>query len=618
MSRLSSIVLLFAATFATAQSDRTAAVKKVQEDLDYLAGPECEGRGLQTKGLVKAGAYIAKAFEASGLKPAFEKSYFQEFGVPAPSELGTPISVAFKHGDGSLDLTTGTDFVATTASANGKKKLGLVFVGYGITSEQNPKYDDYAGLNVEGKVVVVIRRTPKASDPKGPFAAAQNAVAPLIAKLNNAVFHKAAGVVFVSDAATAGKTDPLFGKDQSNGLQSMDGPVIHAKRDAIDALLKKAKKPSLAEIEKSIDDDLKPQSFAFEGWEIESDIAVVKKSWPTRNVVGVLEGQGPLKDETVVIGAHYDHLGSGEQGSFPDNKGKTHFGADDNGSGTAGLLELARRYGAMKDRKGRRLVFVAFSGEEAGLFGSLHYVKNPAFPNEKTAFMLNMDMIGRMSPMQFKLTDGQTVQKDRFVVYGTGTSTGLEKFVDNLGAKLDLKILKVPGGQGPSDHTSFYNKGIPVLFFFTGTHKDYHKPSDTPDRINVPGLLKSVDFVQSCAEYYTTVKDKPDYLKTDGGSEDPTNPDQQLSRVNIPRIGFMPGDYSEAEAGVLVGGVSKGGPAEKAGIKEDDLIVEVLGKPVKNMTGYMAAMQTAKPGEEIEIVVKRQGKKVAVKVVPIK
>ena len=376
----------------------------MKKDLEFLAGKECEGRGLQTKGLVKAGEYIADQFKAAGLKPGVGDSYFQPFDVPGPNKLDTPVSLVLKKGDKTYEPKAGEGFAATVSSAGGKATGEVVFAGFGITSKE-PKYDDYAGLDVKGKVVVVVRRTPQADNPKGPFGP-KSPHGTLTAKLQNALQHGAAGVVFVSDGGTAGTTDPLIDADYIGKTTQMPGPVLHAKRDVIDALLKDHK-TTLAEWEAGVNKGGAANSFALTGWQAETEVTLLKTKYPTRNVVGVLEGSGDLKDETVVIGGHYDHLGSGEPGSFDGNAGKTHFGADDNASGTTGVLELARRFGAMKDRTGRRLVFVAFSGEEAGLFGSKHYAANPPFPMKKTAFMLNMDMIGRLTPWKRRTKRGR-------------------------------------------------------------------------------------------------------------------------------------------------------------------------------------------------------------------
>lgn len=618
--RFALLTLLAALPAFAAENTPTTPAERAKKDLEFLAGPDCEGRGLETKGILKAGEYIAEQFKAAGLKPAF-KDYFQPFDVPGPSKLDTPLSFVLKNGDKTYEPKVNDGWVATVASAGSKTKAGLVFAGYGITSK-DPKYDDYDGLEAKGKIVVVVRRTPQADDEDGMFGK-NSPHAPLVNKIQNAIEHGAVGVIFVSDGGTAGADDKHMAPEQTAGMTMPGGPVLHVKRDVIDALLKD-QDTTLAAWEKGVNKSGKPNSFALKGWEAESEVTVVKTKFPTRNVVGVCEGSGDLKDETVVIGAHYDHLGSGEPGSFPGNKGKTHFGADDNGSGTTGLLELARRYGGMKDRKGRRIVFVAFSGEEQGLYGSKFYCKEPPFPLDKTAFMLNMDMIGRMATTEITDKDGKPVldpdgkpvKKDRLVVYGTGTSTGLDKLVDEYNAKPDFKLLKIEGGSGPSDHTSFYQKKVPVLFFFTGTHKDYHRPTDTPDRINVDGLVKVVDYVQAFADHFATVKDKPDYLKTKGGSEDPTDPNQVT--FSGPKLGFMPANYGEDGKGVEVGAVTKGGPGDTGGLKEGDYIIGVAGTPVKNMTGYTQAMNKVKPDAEIEIVVQRKDKEVKLKVTPKK
>jgi hypothetical protein len=586
----------------------------VKKDIAFLASEECEGRGLQTKGIIKAGDYIAKSFEDSGLKPGVGKSYFQPFDVPAPSEFTTPMAVSLKFEKESKALDLKKDVTITSSTGQHKKTYPIVFAGYGITSKGETNYDDYADLDVKDKVVIILRKAPQADKKDGPFPE-NNPHSPLVAKIGNAIDHKAAGIIFVSDRSTAAEQDMLMPADFTRRVGPMSGPVLHMTRALVDDILK-TEKTSLKELEAKIDETLKPKSFEIKNVQLESQATVLKKAWSTRNVVAVSEGSGPLKDETVVIGAHYDHVGLGEGGSNPINKGKIHHGADDNGSGTTGLLELARRYGAMKNRVGRRIVFIAFSGEEQGLHGSIFYAKNPTFPLDKTVFMLNMDMIGRVAPVEDKTPNGNVVKRDRIVVYGTATSTGLDQLVEGIAKKLDFKMLKVPGGQGPSDHTSFYNKGVPVLHFFTGTHKDYHTPTDTVEKINIDGILKSVNFVQAAADHYATVKDRPDYLKTKGGSEDPTSPNSGASRVNMPTLGIMPGDYSEMDAGVLVGGTRKDGPADKAGILEGDVIIEIAGKEVKNIEGYMRILGTIKANTEIEIIIKRKDEKKTLKAKP--
>ena len=633
---------LFAAVVVTAllsaagrAAETDAVVKRMTKDIFYLAGPECEGRGIETEGIKKAGEYIANTFRDAGLKPAMKDgSYFQPFDVPGPTRLGTPNTLVLKGPDGMLlDLKYGTEFATTGMSGNGKKSAGLVFAGYGITADKLT-YDDYAGLDVKGKFVVLLRRTPRAENKDRPFDPDPNSAHPALAtKLQLAAKHGAAGVIFVNDATYGKDGDQLLSFDY-RGAAPANFPVLHVKRAALDKLFAAAGK-KLADVEQAIDADTRPQSFALTGWTAAAEATISKIGYPTRNVVAVAEGAGPLADETVVIGAHYDHLGKGEPGSLlgAAGKGQYHWGADDNGSGTTGLLEMARRFGAMKDRVGRRVVFVAFSGEERGLFGSIHYCKEPPFPLEKTVFMLNMDMIGRVVPVPeetafakvvgLAATAGPTgpvttALRDRVVLYGTGTATGMDEFVTATNKTFDFKLIKVPGGTGPSDHDSFYRKKIPVLFFFTGTHRDYHRPTDTPDRINVPGMKRVVDMGEVFALHFASVPERPQYLVTKGGWEDPTEerPVRSTPRTQAPRLGIMPGNYEAKDGGVLVEDVSPGGAAEKAGVKAQDIIVEIAGKPVTNIEAYMAAMAGQKADREIEIVVLRKDKKVTLKVTP--
>lgn len=615
--RTSALLLLFATFAPAAELDPVARIKK---DLEFLAGDECQGRGLKTKGLAKAGEYIEKAFREAGLKPAFEgDSYFQPFSVKLDGKAVNPIALAFKTDAGKVELDHGKTFVATDGSSTGKVSAGLVFVGYGI-SAPDKKYDDYAGVNVKGKVVIVLRRMPRSDAKEDRFDSPNAPAQALVAKMETAAQKGAAGVLFVNDRGSAEKTDPLMTPDRTRG-GALDGPVFHVRRAVVDDLLA-GLGTSLTKIEEGIDRDLKPNSFALKGWTCAAEVVSERVTTATRNVVGVLPGAGPLANETVVIGAHYDHIGLGDEGGASlapkSEQGKLpHYGADDNASGTAGLLELARRFGAMKNRQGRRLVFAAFSGEEQGLIGSQHYVKNPPFPLADTVFMINMDMVGRMVAVEDK--DAGNRKRDRLVVYGTGTAAGLDKLVEDTNAKFDMKLMKVPGGIGPSDHTSFYAKKIPVFFLFTGTHKDYHRPTDTPDKINVAGLRKVADLVEVYATHFATAKDRPKYAAVQGGEEDPTDPNARpgVSRRDLPRIGIMPGNYGE-DNGVLVGAVTAGGPAEKGGVKEGDLIVEIGGKPVKNMYGYMAAIAAQKPDTPVDVVVVRKDKKVTLKVTPIK
>jgi hypothetical protein len=274
-----------------------------------------------------------------------------------------------------------------------------------------------------------------------------------------------------------------------------------------------------------------------------------------------------------------------------------HHGADDNGSGTTAILELARRFAEMPDRQGRRLVFITFSGEELNLYGSAAYCKEPPFPLEMTAAMYNLDMVGRLRP------DSET-GKDRLLTEGSGTATPLLPLVEKLSRKYDLKTVNKASGFGPSDHTSFCEKKVPVLFVWTDYHEDYHSPSDTADKINVPGLRKVVDFSEDAIAALAQM-DRPTFLEV----QDKKRP----SYGGGPRLGIRP-EYSDEGEGVLVGGVTDGQPAAAAGVQKDDRIVAIAGKPIKDLQVYMEVMAAQKKGDTIEVVVLRKGKRVPLKV----
>jgi hypothetical protein len=619
------LLLALAATTSAQKPFDDPILERMRKDVFFLASSECEGRGIDTKGIELAADYVAASFKESGLKPAMKDgSYFQPFTVTTSAKLGQPTTAKLIAEGGVVrELKLGTDYNPMGFSSTSKASGGLVFVGYGITAPEL-KYDDYAGIDAEGKIVVMLRHTPRANatgDQRfdktvGPMEDSNHAA--FTAKIENATAHKAAGVIIVNDAPFAGTRDsiPQF-INHAIGTTPAEFPVLFLKRAVLNPLVTTGPIRSLADIETLIDKDLKPRSFAIPGWTLDAEVTVDRTDYKVKNIVGVLEGKGPLADETVVIGAHYDHVGYGTFGSLggPTAKGKIHYGADDNASGTTGLMELARRFGAMKDRQGRRLVFIAFTAEERGLYGSIHYCKEPFFPLEKTVAMINMDMIGRTKPVPADWL-GIGEKKDRLVIYGTGTADTFKDLVADVGGRADFKISTMASGSGPSDHDSFYRKKIPVLFLYTGTHGEYHRPTDVPEKINVPGMKKVADLVQAFVENLATVETKPKFQATRDPWTDPTDPRASTTRPTGPRLGIRPGNYESEDGGVLVEGVSPGGPAEKGGVKDNDLIVEIGGKPVKNIGGYMTAMGGQKPGHPVDVVVLRKGTKMTLKLTP--
>jgi hypothetical protein len=615
---MAGLMFLFAAPTPAQKPFDDPVLERMRKDIFFLASPECEGRGVETKGIEKAADYIAEEFKQAGLKPAMKNgSYFQPFAITESVKLGAPNKVVLSGPSGiKKELELRKDYNPMGFSPTSKATGELVFVGYGITAPEL-KYDDYAGMDVAGRVVVMVRRAPRyGQNGDKKFDASQHAS--FTAKIDNAVAHKAVGIIIVNDAGSAETNDTIEQfANHAVGTTPAPFPVLFFKREMLDKIVAGGPIKSIGDIETLIDKDLKPRSFELPGWKVDAEVTVSRSDLKAKNIVGVLEGSGPLADETVVLGAHYDHVGYGYFGSLGGRaaQGKIHFGADDNGSGTTTLMELARRYGAMKDRQGRRLVFIAFSGEERGLLGSVYYCKEPLFPLEKTVAMINMDMVGRTKPVQADWL-GIAPFKDRLVVYGTGTAEGFAKLVDEVGGKSEFKISTLATGTGPSDHDSFYRKKVPVLFLYTGTHNEYHRPTDVPEKINVPGMKKVADLVQVLADHLTTIEARPKYQVTRDRWIDPTESRSSSSGTPGPRLGIRPGNYESEDGGVLVDGVTPGGAAEKGGVMDGDVIVEIGGKPVKNIGGYMTAMGAQKAGTPVDVVVQRKGQKVTLKLTP--
>jgi hypothetical protein len=373
-------------------------------------------------------------------------------------------------------------------------------------------------------------------------------------------------------------------------------------RNLADLLFTSSLGTTVHEVEQAIERDLKPRSAPLIGWTGRLEVKFKRDTATVKNVVGVLEGSGPLAKETVVVGAHYDHLGYGEFGSLAKGVGKAiHHGADDNGSGTTSIMELARRFAAHKDRQGRRLVFMAFSAEEAGLLGSRYYTKHdPLLPLDSTVAMVNLDMVGRLRP------DPKT-GKEKVQIEGSGSAKTFDAMLEKLNP--GFQLTKQASGNGPSDHDSFYNQKIPVVFLWTGYHADYHRPSDTADKINVEGMERVVGYAEKIITLLATDPQRPEYVAIA----------RKMSASpgigNMPRLGFVP-SYDEDRQGVAIDAISAGGPAEKAGLKAGDVIVAVGGRPVTSMNTYMTIMSQQVRGQATDVTILRGGKKMELKVVP--
>lgn len=603
---------------------------RLKADVVYLADDAREGRGPGTKGLDAAADYIAATFKEAGLKPApGADGYFQNFELPGQREVvGDPALVVTvkKDGETTLKGEMARDFRPLALGGPiDLKQLPIVFAGYGITADDSDlklKYDDYEGIDVKDKAVLIIRREPQQDKDDSPFGGKENTTfAQFNHKVANAIRHGAKMVLLVNDGRStkSGKDELLdYGAAGGSGTSSLGFFMVT--RDFASKALKAAGGPSLEEVEAGIDEDLKPRSKLLEGVSIDATVKIEAKPTKVKNVIGVLEGAGPLADETVVIGAHYDHVGMGQFGSLSGGVRAIHNGADDNASGTATVMELARRLGKRTDPLPRRVVFMTFSAEELGLIGSNYYVNHPLIPLDKTVAMVNLDMVGRLN-------------KDKeLTVFGTGTSPGFESLVNSLASDEGMKTNIIFGTQGEffqSDHASFYKKNLPVLFFFTGTHPDYHRPSDDSEKINFGGMAQIADMSELILLDLARRPERPKFVKLGarkpaavaGAAAKPAETPAAAGSgsgtgrgMSAAYFGSRPSYGDNSGQGVKLDGVSEGGPAEKAGLKEGDVIIKFAGKDVKDLDTYMAAMGDKKPGDTVDVVVKRGEKEMTFKV----
>jgi Peptidase family M28/PDZ domain/PA domain len=580
-----------ARTAAAAVADLSSS--RYFEHVKYLASDDMKGRGDGTPELDKAADYIASQFKSSGLRPMGDNNtYFQKFELTTGAQPGTHNELQVS----TSPLKVNEDFVPIVFSNTASFDAPLVFVGYGITAPEL-HYDDYTGIDAKGKIVVVLRHEPQETDPKSPFDGTNfTRHASFVNKAINAKQHGAQAIIFITDL---NHTDEQVGAaTRTEETDDLGIPAVHAKRDPLLNVFKAAGK-DVATIQKKIDADLKPESFELPNSRAHISTDIVRTRKTVRNVVAGIPGSDPmLRDEWVVIGAHYDHLGLGDRSSLaPSQIGQIHHGADDNASGTSGVLELARLAARNKGEWKRSVLFMTFAGEELGLLGSSNFVNHPTIPLKNVVGMINMDMIGRLN-------------NDRLFVGGVGTSPSFKPWLEDFNKQsVHLQLDYSDSGYGSSDHTSFNAKKIPVLFFFSGLHTDYHKPSDTYDKINSNGAIKVLSLVYMMADKVANEPKRLDYAEV----QEPKQAASGSGGGYGPYFGSVP-DFRDDLKGVLFADVQNNSPAAKAGLKTGDLMVEFDGKPIENLYDFTYALRAKQPGDVVVVVVKRNGQTVKVDV----
>lgn len=588
--------------FAASAGDSTFDPDRYLGHIKYLASPEMRGRASGSPELEKAAQYIANEFKSDGLKPVDGKSYLQAFEITTSAQPGKANRFEFFLNGQSQDLQAGKDFEPYSFSAHGKASAGVVFAGYGITAPEY-NYDDYAGLDVKGKIVLVLKHEPQEYDEKSIFdGKVYTDHAQEYSKAANARRHGAAGVILIND-----RVNHKTSADELDSFGAAAGPTdagilfVQVKEQVVDPWFQ-AEGKDLMDLERGIDTDVKPRSFVFKKLQVRENVDVQRVVKTVHNVIAYLPGE---TDEYLIIGAHYDHLGLGGQFSLaPALTGTVHPGADDNASGTAGVIELAKHFASLPKPK-RGYLFMTFAGEELGLLGSGYYANHPELPLDKAVAMINMDMIGR-------------VRDGKLYVGGAGTGTTLRKDLDGITPRFpELHVdYSDTSGYGSSDHTSFTAKQVPVLFFFSGLHSDYHKPSDTWDKINAPGAVEVLQLVADVADRLDTDPDRPQFVRVEEKAPNPHAGQLSGSAGSGgygPYFGSIP-DFGEVPRGVRFADITPGSPAAKAGLKAGDVLVRFGDDPVQNLYDFTYALRAHKPGDEVQVEVLRGSETLKVKV----
>ena len=564
------VLLMAVAPPASAQEtcpdrgDATNVDDRAMAHIRYLADDRLEGREVGTRGAHCAADYIAAQFREMGLEPAGgDDSFFQTFRLRKGSERGNANALVV----GGTRYAVGSDWTPLGFSANGRFERELGYGGYGLSRPGNPD-DRYAHIDLTGKIVVL-----EWGDPDDAHGGSMRGTPHF--KATVMAGRDAAGVLVLAPEGM-----PLPSLEGENRT-ALDIPVAVVSGDVADEIRAAADASSRA----NVVTDVRPTSME------------------ARNVVALLPGSDPaLRDQYVIVGAHYDHLGFGGEGSLAPDSRDVHNGADDNASGTAAVIEIARAL-AEGPRPDRSVLFMTFTGEEKGLWGSAHWVLEPTLDIDGAVAMLNLDMVGRMS-------------EDNVTVFGFGTAEEWDEIMDLAIADMShpLQVARAPDGYGASDHQSFYLEGIPVLHFFTNTHADYHRPSDDWQHINADGLHRVAELTALVAGRLAAGGTETVYM-TALEQQPPSAPEGSSSSSGYgdAYLGTIP-DMTPRDFGLRLNGVTAGSPGDLGGLLAGDVVIELNGKPVGDIYQYTYALRSTAPGDVVDIIVERDGERLTLTV----
>jgi hypothetical protein len=553
---------------------------ELREHVRYLASDALQGRRPGVPGCDEAAEYIRDQFRTAGLRLLGDFGY-QNFPIITGITAGQNCTLTVKGEDATLEK----DFMPLSFSGQLALDAPVRFAGYGFDFElDSSAWKDYDGLDVAGAWVLILRGSPENENVDfDPFT-------PLLKKAMVARDHGAAGVLFVGGPAFDKEDVPVELHYQQQEA-AMDIPVLSVTRRFAELLLDGR---TVADLEKELNAGKRPLRADCTG-SARAYVALERRSITGHNVIAIVDGTDEqLRDQYIILGAHYDHLGLGGPGSGSRRPDTTavHNGADDNASGTAAILELGERIAAEGGLR-RSVIVVAFTGEEMGLLGSKYFVSDPPVDLSKMTLMCNLDMIGRFKDADSSINVG-----------GTGTAAELEGLLRTAGGNAGIKLAMSPEGYGPSDHSSFYAKDVPVLAFFTGINEEYHTPEDKAERLNYPGEKRVTDLVY---EVVAAVGNRDDALafRESGPKSRPST-----SRRFKVTLGIMPDVSSSGGKGLRADAVVEGRPADLAGMKKGDVIIAMEGKPVNGVYEYMNRLSEFKPGQRISVEVLRGEEKI--------
>jgi len=580
----------------------------ITADVYYLASDELEGRLAGSPGAELAAEYIAERFSSLGLVPAdtIDGDYNQEFEITTAVSLGDGNRLAITTSAGALEPCVEQGYIPLCMSADGTVEGEVVFAGYGITA---PEYgwDDYEKVDAGGRIVFCLRSEPRQDDPESIF----NGVYPtqyagIRWKAQNAADHGAIGLILATGPINIpeGQEDKLISLGEGIGFGESTIPVIQIDQATAEFLWSGMGAP-LGMFQGEMNRHMMAVGMPIEGVTVLLTVNLEKELATTWNVAGILPGSDEiLKDEYVIIGAHYDHIGWGDFASkYQGEERQIHNGADDNASGTAGVLELARMFASQPRSPARSILFICFTAEEIGGLGSIAYMSSPLVPLERTSAMINMDMIGRVSAGE----DGSLF----CTIQGLGSAKEWSEIVPDVTPDGLVSLILSPDPIGGSDYIQFMPGGVPVLNFFSGLHDDYHQPTDDADRINYAGMVSIVEAVYEIASEVSGYA----HMLTRAQPEEPVpaSGDADSGITYEVYLGTVP-DFARTEGGFWIAGVREGSPAEEGGLMPGDQILKLGGYDVSDIYNYTWALGQFKPGDTVEIVVMRDGEELTLTV----